>query len=93
MSRLVVVANRTPSPGPAAGGLAVALACLYPRGRWMFVLLAVSAGGQRVVSGDHFASDVVWGAGLGCFCAIGVFNGGLLAPWFDRLERRGIRRR
>jgi trehalose 6-phosphate synthase len=25
MSRLVVVANRTPSPGPAAGGLAVAL--------------------------------------------------------------------
>jgi membrane-associated phospholipid phosphatase len=71
-----------------AAGLAMGLAWLYPRGRFLFLLLAISAGGQRIVSGDHFASDVVWGAALGCFCATGLFDGGLLASYFDRLERR-----
>jgi membrane-associated phospholipid phosphatase len=71
-----------------AAGLAMGLAWLYPRGRMMFLVLAISAGGQRVVSGDHFLSDVIWGAAAGAFCAIGVLDGGLLAPWFDRLERR-----
>ncbi len=69
-------------------GLAIGLAWLYPRGRALFFLLALSAGGQRVVSGDHFLSDVVWGAAAGAFCAVGLVEGGLLAPWFDRLERR-----
>jgi len=39
------------------------------------------------VSGDHFLSDVIWGAAVGAFCAIGLLDGGLLAPWFDRRER------
>ena len=43
-----------------ATGLAIGLAWLYPRGRWLFWFFAVSAGCQRVVSGDHFLSDVVW---------------------------------
>ncbi|MEX2141109.1 MAG: phosphatase PAP2 family protein [Pirellulales bacterium] len=73
-----------------AAGLAMGLAWLYPRGRLLFLLLAVSAGGQRVVSGDHFLSDVIWGAAVGAFCAIGLLNGGLLAPWFNRLERRRL---
>jgi len=71
-----------------AAGLAMGLTWLYPRGRVLFVVLAISAGGQRIVSGDHFASDVVWGAALGCFCATGLFDGGLLAPFFNRFERR-----
>jgi membrane-associated phospholipid phosphatase len=71
-----------------AAGLAIGLAWLYPRGRWFFVLLSVSAGGERVMSGNHFVSDVAWGAAVGAFCAIGVLKGGLLAPWFDRFERR-----
>jgi membrane-associated phospholipid phosphatase len=71
-----------------AVGLAIGLAWLYPRGHWFFVFLAVSAGGERVVSGNHFVSDVAWGAAVGAFCAIGVLEGGLLAPWFDRNERR-----
>ena len=71
-----------------AAGLAMSLAWLYPRGGLLFLMLAVSAGGQRVVSGDHFLSDVIWGAAVGAFCAIGFLNGGLLAPWFNRLERR-----
>ena len=72
----------------SAAGLAMGLAWLYPRGRVLFLLLAISAGGQRIVSGDHFASDVVWGAALGCFCATGLFDGGLLAGFFTRLESR-----
>jgi membrane-associated phospholipid phosphatase len=71
-----------------AAGLAMSLAWLYPRGRWLFVLLAISAGGQRIVAGDHFLSDVVWGAAVGVFCATGFFDGGLFARFFDRLERR-----
>jgi membrane-associated phospholipid phosphatase len=74
-----------------AAGLAMGLAWLYPRGRLLFVLLAVSAGGQRVVSGDHFLSDVIWGAAVGAFCAIGLLDGGVLASWFNRLERRRSR--
>jgi membrane-associated phospholipid phosphatase len=73
-----------------AAGLAMGLAWLYPRGRLLFLFLAVSAGGQRIVSGDHFVSDVFWGAALGCFCATGLFDGGLLAPYFNRLERRRL---
>jgi membrane-associated phospholipid phosphatase len=71
-----------------AAGLAMGLAWLYPRGRWLFVLLAMSAGGQRIVAGDHFLSDVVWGGAVGVFCATGFFDGGLFARLFDRLERR-----
>ncbi len=74
-----------------AAGLAMGLAWLYPHGRMLFLVLAVSAGGQRVVSGDHFLSDVIWGAAVGAFCAIGVLEGGLLAPWFNRFERRRLR--
>jgi membrane-associated phospholipid phosphatase len=71
-----------------AAGLAVGLAWLYPHGRWLFLVFAASAGGQRVVSGDHFISDVFWGAALGSCFAMCLVNGGPLARWFDRLEGR-----
>jgi membrane-associated phospholipid phosphatase len=71
-----------------AAGLATGLAWLYPRGRWLFVFFAISAGAQRIVTGDHFLSDVVWGAAVGIFCATGFFDGGLFARYFDRYERR-----
>jgi undecaprenyl-diphosphatase len=49
-----------------AAGLAVALAVLYPRGRWLFAVLAVLAALQRVEVQSHFPSDVLAGAALGC---------------------------
>jgi membrane-associated phospholipid phosphatase len=49
-----------------AAGLAVALAVLYPRGRWLFAALAVLAAFQRIEVQAHFASDVLAGAALGC---------------------------
>jgi membrane-associated phospholipid phosphatase len=49
-----------------AAGLAVGLAALYPRGRWLFFTFAVLAGLQRIDAQAHFTSDVLAGAALGC---------------------------
>jgi membrane-associated phospholipid phosphatase len=49
-----------------AVGLAIALAALYPRGRWLFVTLAALACFQRMEAQAHFASDVLSGAAIGC---------------------------
>ncbi len=52
-----------------AFGLAFALSLTYPRGRYLFALLAVLAASQRVLSGAHFLSDTLAGAGIACFVA------------------------
>lgn len=70
-----------------AAGLAAALIWLYPRGRWLFVTLAVLVVCQRVQIGVHFLSDVLCGAALGCLVAASCLHFGLLPGWFDRLER------
>jgi len=49
-----------------AVGLAIALAALYPRGRWLFASLALLACFQRIESQAHFASDVLAGTAIGC---------------------------
>jgi membrane-associated phospholipid phosphatase len=49
-----------------AAGLAVALAALYPRGRWLFAAFAALACFQRMEAQAHFASDVLAGAAVGC---------------------------
>ena len=55
-----------------AAGLAAALAVLYPRGRWLFVLFAALACWQRIDARAHFASDVLTGAAIGCLVAAAV---------------------
>jgi len=57
------------SHAATAVGLAVALAALYPRGRWLFAAFAVLAGLQRIEAQAHFASDVLAGAAIGCLVA------------------------
>jgi membrane-associated phospholipid phosphatase len=71
-----------------AVGLAVALACLYPRGRWYFAALAALVACQRLLSGYHFLSDTLWGASAGILLASACCGGTRLAAWFGRLERR-----
>ncbi|MFO1023523.1 MAG: phosphatase PAP2 family protein [Planctomycetales bacterium] len=56
-----------------AWGLAMALVRLYPRGKWLFPILAGLVALQRVETGSHYLSDVLFGA------AIGV---GVAALWF-----------
>jgi membrane-associated phospholipid phosphatase len=75
-----------------AVGLAIGLSWLFPRGEWLFAAFAVLAGAQRVVSGNHFLSDVLWGAALGWLCATACMPGGWLSPLFDRLETWQIAR-
>lgn len=69
-----------------AVGLAVALGAMYPRGRWLFVLFAVLVGCQRVVSGAHYPSDVLWGAAVGWLVAVGVGRASLVPLGFARWE-------
>jgi membrane-associated phospholipid phosphatase len=52
-----------------AVGLAIALAVLYPRGRWLFAAFAVLACLQRVEGLAHFPSDVLVGAAIGCLAS------------------------
>jgi membrane-associated phospholipid phosphatase len=76
------------SHAATAAGLAIVLSFIYPRGRLLFAGLAVLAGLQRVLEEAHFASDVLWGAAIGCaFAPLCVYGGGL-ARVLDRLEAR-----
>jgi membrane-associated phospholipid phosphatase len=70
-----------------ATGLALALAWLYPRGRWLFVWFAVSVALQRIQCGAHFLSDVLCGAALGWLFAAAFLHLPLLSRRFDRLEQ------
>lgn len=69
-----------------AAGLAVALSMLYPRGRWLFVALAVLAAVQRIEAQAHFASDVLAAAALGCLVGVLCEVPGPLSRWLSRLE-------
>jgi membrane-associated phospholipid phosphatase len=71
-----------------AVGLAAALIWLYPQGRFLFTLLAVLVGCQRIASQAHFTSDVLIGAAVGSIVATFVLYVGRLPKLFDRWEAR-----
>jgi membrane-associated phospholipid phosphatase len=71
-----------------AFGMVVALTCLYPAGKPLFVALGVAVGLQRVIVGMHYVSDVFCGAGLGWLVGYACCHGTILARAFDALERR-----
>lgn len=52
-----------------AWGLAIGLAYAFPRGRYIFGMLAISACVQRLISGAHFPSDVLAGSAIAFFCS------------------------
>jgi membrane-associated phospholipid phosphatase len=51
----------------AAFALAASLAWFYPRGRMLFMTLALITAGQRVLHTAHYVSDVIAGMGIGVF--------------------------
>jgi membrane-associated phospholipid phosphatase len=53
-----------------AVGLAFLLAALYPRGRYVFWILAALVGMQRIATNAHFPSDVCAGAAVGSIIGI-----------------------
>ena len=67
--------NSFPSGHAAtAAGLAAALSWKYPRGNWLFFLLAASAAAQRIATSAHYPSDVFMGAALGLACAAAMLG-------------------
>jgi lipid A 4'-phosphatase len=58
-----------------AAALMAALWCLWPRPLWLYVAAAALVAASRVITGEHFLSDVVAGA------AIGVIVTRALAAW------------
>ncbi len=71
-----------------AVGLAIGLATLYPRGWWLFAILAAMAGGQRIQSQSHYLSDVLAGAAIGCLVGAACLGGPRLARWLRQLETK-----
>lgn len=69
-----------------AAGLAIALAMLYPRGRWLFAALATLAAVQRLQGNAHFLSDVLAGASLGALVGAACTLPGPLALWLLKVE-------
>lgn len=52
-----------------AFALAGTLALIYPKGKWMFFSFAILTGVQRIISHNHFPSDVFAGAAIGILAA------------------------
>ncbi|MBN2580457.1 MAG: phosphatase PAP2 family protein [Pirellulales bacterium] len=71
-----------------AVAFAAALSWLFPHGRWWLFFLAAMVGCQRIQSGNHFPSDVLWGAALGSLIALCFFKIGRLPVGMDWLECR-----
>ncbi len=71
-----------------AVGLAIALSWLYPRGRYLFAVLAVLVALQRIQSGSHYLSDTLVSAGLAIILGLALFHVGPAGRWFARREAR-----
>ena len=69
-----------------AVGLAIALIWIYPRGHYLFPLLAVLVACQRVQAGAHWLSDVLTAGAVGCLVALVVLYVGPIPRMFCRWE-------
>jgi membrane-associated phospholipid phosphatase len=69
-----------------AAGLACGLAYFYPRGKWLFIVLAALAGLQRMHSREHYLSDVLAGAAVGTLAGILATSPLATNRWMDALE-------
>lgn len=57
-----------------AFALAVVLSRCFPRGRWLFLFLAIGVAAQRVQSTAHFLSDTLVGAAVGWSVAVACWR-------------------
>jgi len=71
-----------------AVGFALALAAVFPRGRWLFVALAGLVMLQRIESCAHFPSDTLFSAAVAYAIFMVIFGRGPIGRWFERLESR-----
>lgn len=71
-----------------AMGFGLALATMFPEGRWLFMAATALVALQRIECGAHFLSDTCWGAAVGFAVAFAMFHPRFLGSWFDRREAR-----
>jgi membrane-associated phospholipid phosphatase len=76
-----------------ATGLACGLAFFYPRGWWLFAILAALCGLQRMHSLNHYLSDVLAGAAIGALVGILATSRLPTNRWLDRLEIAAAKKR
>ena len=70
-----------------AVGLALGLAWLYPRGRWLFAFFAFLAAVQRVWSSAHYVSDTLAAAAMASVVAGAFLTEHRWGRWFTRFEQ------
>ncbi len=71
-----------------AAGLACGLAYFYPRGTWLFIVLAILTALQRMHAREHYLSDVFAGAAVGTLVGIVTTSRLHSNRWLDSLENR-----
>jgi membrane-associated phospholipid phosphatase len=71
-----------------AVGFCLALSIIFPKGRWLFRVLAALVALQRIESGAHYLSDTLFAAGVAYAVAMIIFGRGPVGRWFDRVELR-----
>jgi membrane-associated phospholipid phosphatase len=71
-----------------AVGFCLALSAIFPKGRWLFRILAALVALQRIESGAHYLSDTLFAAAVACAVFAVVFGRGPIGGWFDRVESR-----
>ena len=69
-------------------GLAIGLSWAFPRGKYLFILIATLASIQRVVEYAHWPSDVLAGAAVGILCAGALQQNWGLGWLLGRLEMK-----
>lgn len=69
-----------------AMGFGLALATMFPEGRWLFMTATTLVALQRVEAGAHYLSDTCWGAAVGYGVAFVMFHPRLLGRWFSERE-------
>jgi membrane-associated phospholipid phosphatase len=71
-----------------AAGFCLALSAVFPKGRWLFRILAALVALQRIESGAHYLSDTLFAAAIAYGVFAVVFGRGPIGRWFDRVESR-----
>ena len=71
-----------------AGALAVAVCIAWPRGRWIFIALAVLVGIERVAENAHYASNVIGAMGFAMLGTSLLYH--ILAGWLRPATRPGF---
>jgi len=72
-----------------AWGLAIGMSWAFPKGRWLFFLIAILASIQRVTSFAHWSSDVFFGIGIAFLMAGALTHNWGLGWVLHRFEARG----